>query len=1749
MSVLDEMNGLTNGRSSILRSLGSGQPVSPVARELVDRQSVSNMGEFQKGLRRFGYNAAATSRATLGQFAEPFAPEFADRQFTAAQEIAQSQPANLAPEIDSFRKVDDLRSAVSYASGALGQGLPSVATVIAGSLLGRGAGAAARLSQAGRNAAQVAGGTATMFPMEAGETALTLRNNPEAMANTTPAERLALSAGRGTVSAVMESLVPNAVFTNAIAGTARRIAPGVGSAVGNIGRKAAAGVVGEGATEAAQEFTAQAAENYAVPGTGYDTERMLEAGVQGAITGGVLGGAGGTVQAARSNIDAAAERAVETAGNVDTSDILNRTVERIDAVVRNPEEFGADLANTTLGSLVDAQERAAELGRNIEDQAGPAVASGLDAVAEMRRRLDEGIMSRLTPENVRKYRGLTENIRLLTPVEFEMLRESLDPDSPTEANEAVASVSKLLAERVPRETMTGLKNIADWGKKFTRGVTSVARDNKAAFKDIKRPQIEEFKKFLGDRYPQALDLVINSHDKKTADTVARMMITMRDMNRNRPPLEGKAREKKGAWRAYELLKGFSTDFEQTTGVPLKQVLDDALDWQQNIAPPEAGAGLGDSQFAGISERAENLLLGEGLAETASRDGVTLNTPTSDDAFDALDDAGSDELGTLGEEMRTARGDGSIRNEDNELVNEEDTRTTPFSDLGVVRRSMAADLLNGAPPRKTDPRFTISGVLRSADGSLTPQQIGRLLGGRRTDEIEGEYQQAEIELTPEQIEARITEDGGYRQDFNTINLAAQAGQPQERGGSQENFAPFVDRFQGNNKDLNIQGYRLLSAIAELNSNDDGTRGGIVIERDEVPADLAEELTRAAVKQEIPQDRIEAAIAEWRKGEPIRLTNELDPSSLDEDTVVQRKGKRQITLGDLVGANRGARSVEAQLGLLQELGANPASRIKQLKEGRSNPLRPMAVARAEQVLARSRTFANLSEEQQTERRQRAVRHESRKLMMTANSLNGGLWGYTLQAETAKGAEGVDVRSLKGKALENVMNANAEAYAAELRYRATNSAAKKQAAANREKLVNALLEGETSAEEINDYILSLGPDIPNFFNDAANDSQLDLDGFTPTEEFVVMDWADQLGIEYQDDVGTLLNTLTSFSDDYLMQYEAQREMFGANDGEGTDTADLQFEAARKAEKGETAARQYGMDRQIDANVTRPVTEEFGRVGPIQEVPIDRLAEQRAGARDALTDLLEDDAQSSQPASEPARRWIRDNFDDVVYNRRAEEQLELPLQTGLMTYEGRQYLSIAHAHESYGRPTDGAPGEFSQTRYDEFARRAKAQTKEAPAPVQEVSPEPEPVSDVGADELRDALSKVDTVVDLDEVQATLMTAIQSADLPVSALQEADAIFAERRAELESTALSGYAKRLADGTEFLGPRKRLSQVVKNFADKYLDGEEVRVVEFDPKDPEVQEYFRAYDELPLGRAVPPGSFGPDSPAMILMKRNTSVLAGKRYGQMNTLAHEFGHIVDYVAYRNAPQEVKDSIKQAYQRDIQAAVDVGNMGQALFRAGSVLRYIPQRNVQAELTNPDATLEAGRDSVRAGINERLERGESVYLLSESEYFAEQFAKYVMREPNMFAEEGSTVRAYLDKLIEKISAFYREVIQQMSPTPPEFDAFMEWLGTPAAERPPLPTPQQTGQQFDEQNPPPMEGTTSEPPTATNVPEQTQEQEPPATPPPTEPPSEPPSGGQTPPPNNEARDKFIATVKRILGDRVRVIFDQDLPEGVSLGV
>ena len=266
------VQGLYAGRKANFRDPLVDALNTPLPEQALPTQGALPAG-FSSGLR----GSKAMTEAYAASALEAAGQEEAARRWYADADLHAQEAAQLAPEIQDFEQVQDVPTGLRFAAGALGQGVASTLPALGLTLATRGLG--------GGKALSFGAGAAGMLPQEAGESVMTMRRDPAAMANTTPGERFAVATGKGAINAVGEEVVPfmigNRLMTRAGAKTLGQAAKGVAKDV----VKASAG---EGATEAGQELVGQQAHALANPArdTGRDTHDIINAGLTGAVAGG-----------------------------------------------------------------------------------------------------------------------------------------------------------------------------------------------------------------------------------------------------------------------------------------------------------------------------------------------------------------------------------------------------------------------------------------------------------------------------------------------------------------------------------------------------------------------------------------------------------------------------------------------------------------------------------------------------------------------------------------------------------------------------------------------------------------------------------------------------------------------------------------------------------------------------------------------------------------------------------------------------------------------------------------------------------------------------------------------------------------------------------------------------------------------------------------------------------------------------------------------------------------------------------------------------------------------------------------------------------------------------------------------------------------------------------------------------------------------------------------------------------------------
>lgn len=271
---------------------------APVAEDTYGEAITPYDSELTKALRRSSAGTVSTIQGLGGAVQDLYDHEGAKKVFDEARKrvefVSRANPA----QVGSIKDIHSLSDALAYVPSAFGEMAPTMATATVGGIGGRMLASrfAPKLLEKPL-AAELAGGAVGMFPQEAGETAMSLAGDPEAMKNTTPAERLALAAGKGGVNALLESAVP-AWTGSKLMGAAAKQAVAKGQALSHIGKTAVQGGLAEGATEGAQELVGGLVHKVANPEHYIDPWDVADAAVKGTIPGhafGALGGVGDVV--------------------------------------------------------------------------------------------------------------------------------------------------------------------------------------------------------------------------------------------------------------------------------------------------------------------------------------------------------------------------------------------------------------------------------------------------------------------------------------------------------------------------------------------------------------------------------------------------------------------------------------------------------------------------------------------------------------------------------------------------------------------------------------------------------------------------------------------------------------------------------------------------------------------------------------------------------------------------------------------------------------------------------------------------------------------------------------------------------------------------------------------------------------------------------------------------------------------------------------------------------------------------------------------------------------------------------------------------------------------------------------------------------------------------------------------------------------------------------------------------------------
>jgi len=301
-------------------------------------------GSFRKGLRSGLTHAGGQLQALTGRVAETLgADEFAANRYAASEQALEQSQAE-APEINDYRQIDSLRTAGSYLAGQAGAMVPMLAAGAVGAKL-----APASL----RGMGSLAGATVATTPLTIGGAVQRQQASPEAM-NASLTDRNLTAAGSGVLEAGLSNIVPQ-FFGGKLMGRGAENVVSTASKKAILAKNMSEGIIGQGATAAGIEKMHQMEETHFDPNrdTSQDNQRMMDAGISGAIVGAPFGVAGAGGELAHRRTSAA------TDGNMFTrlKDKATEAAKGID--LSGAKDFAGKAKDAATDAYGDLRDRAA----------------------------------------------------------------------------------------------------------------------------------------------------------------------------------------------------------------------------------------------------------------------------------------------------------------------------------------------------------------------------------------------------------------------------------------------------------------------------------------------------------------------------------------------------------------------------------------------------------------------------------------------------------------------------------------------------------------------------------------------------------------------------------------------------------------------------------------------------------------------------------------------------------------------------------------------------------------------------------------------------------------------------------------------------------------------------------------------------------------------------------------------------------------------------------------------------------------------------------------------------------------------------------------------------------------------------------------------------------------------------------------------------------------------------------------------
>lgn len=262
---------------------------------------IPGQGSFETGLRSSAMGTEAGLRGFAANIAETAGlPEYAKSQLQEINKIQSNIPRARVERLEDIRNIGDVPAYAAYNAGAAA---PTIATAALGGLGARGVLRAAGI-KASPYTAEFAGSMAGMLPQEAGEAAINMYNDPNAMANTTPGQRTALMLGKGGINAALESVVPSTVVGKLAAPALHDVGQGFMGTLKHVGREVAKDAALESLTEGAQQIVGQGFQHVANPNVSAFPSQsdLLNAMAAGFVPGAAMGGVGGGIDVVKNKL-------------------------------------------------------------------------------------------------------------------------------------------------------------------------------------------------------------------------------------------------------------------------------------------------------------------------------------------------------------------------------------------------------------------------------------------------------------------------------------------------------------------------------------------------------------------------------------------------------------------------------------------------------------------------------------------------------------------------------------------------------------------------------------------------------------------------------------------------------------------------------------------------------------------------------------------------------------------------------------------------------------------------------------------------------------------------------------------------------------------------------------------------------------------------------------------------------------------------------------------------------------------------------------------------------------------------------------------------------------------------------------------------------------------------------------------------------------------------------------------------------